>query len=136
MNRGVPGKAAFVNVGVDCFGPSQVKRGRSYEKRYGCLFTCLAVTAIHIEKLHSLESGSFINCLVRFISRRVPESLGSENGIYFVGCDRELRSSVQAWNQSSELRKFLLLKQIDCKFNTPAASHQSRNARLELCGRC
>ena len=121
MNRVVPG---FVNVGVDCFGPFQVKRGRSYEKRYGCLFTCLAVRAIHIEKLHSLESGSFINCLVRFISRRgVPESLKSDYGTNFVGCDRELQSSVQAWNQSSELRKFLLLKQIDWKFNTPAASH-------------
>jgi len=61
---------------------------------------------------------------VRFISRRgVPESLKSDNGTNFVGCDRELRSSVQAWNQSSELRKFLLLKQIDWKFNTPAACH-------------
>ena len=55
MNKVVPGKAAFVNVGVDCLGPFQVKWGQSNEKRYGCLFTSLAIRAIHIEKLQSME---------------------------------------------------------------------------------
>ena len=62
--------------------------------------------------------------LISFISRRgVPESIRSDNGTNFVECDKQLRSSVEAWNKNSELRKFLLLKQIDWKYNTPAASH-------------
>ncbi len=36
--RITPNKPPFSYVGVDCFGPFLVKRGRVREKRYGCLF--------------------------------------------------------------------------------------------------
>ena len=39
----------FSNVGVNYFRPSFVKRGRSKVKRYGCVFSCLAIRAGHIE---------------------------------------------------------------------------------------
>ena len=42
--------------------------GRSTLKRYGCISTCLASKAIHIEVSHSLSTDSFINVLQRFIS--------------------------------------------------------------------
>ena len=51
----------FVNVGVDCFGPITVRNYRSELKRYGCVFTCMTTRAIHVEKLNSLDTDTFIN---------------------------------------------------------------------------
>ena len=45
----------FTHVGVDYFGTLYVRQGRSNIKRYGCLFTCLAVRAVHIEVLFTDE---------------------------------------------------------------------------------
>ena len=69
-DRVTPHEAPFTNVGVDYFGPIEVKRARSQIKRYGCLFTCLVTRAIHLEMAYSLETDSFINCLERFMARR------------------------------------------------------------------
>ena len=41
VDRVTPEKPHFSFVGVDCFGPFLVKRGRSQVKRYGVLYTCL-----------------------------------------------------------------------------------------------
>ena len=51
--RVTPGEPPFTFVGLEYFGPFYVKRGRYMEKRYGILFTCLAVRAVHIEVAHS-----------------------------------------------------------------------------------
>ena len=82
--RVMPDNPPFSYVGVDCFGPFVVKRGRSQLKCYGCLFTCLTMRAIDIEKLDSLEADSFINAFVRFCARRgVPEKVRSDNSTNF-----------------------------------------------------
>ena len=49
----------FSHVGIDYFGPILVKQGRSQDKRYGCLFTCLTMRAIHIEIAYCLDTNSF-----------------------------------------------------------------------------
>ena len=116
-------KPPFSHVGVDCFGPYMVKQGRSLVKRYGCIFTCLVIRAIHIEVLHSLDTDSFLNALQRFISRRgQPEIIRSDNGTNFVGANRELKEGIRRWNQE-KIHNNLLQQGIDWKFNPPTASH-------------
>lgn len=122
-SRTIPGDPPFTRVGVDYFGPFLVKRGRSDHKRYGCLFTCFATRAVHIEVAYSLETDSFINALERFVARRgQPAEITSDNGTNFVGAQRELAAALSAWNQS-QIHEHLLQQGIRWKFNPPAASH-------------
>ncbi|XP_053389144.1 uncharacterized protein LOC128552150 [Mercenaria mercenaria] len=87
-----PDKPPFTYIGVDNFGPLLVKSGRSHSKRYGCLFTCLATRAVHIEIAYSLTTDSFIAAFQRFTSRRgTPEKVFSDNGSNLVSIDRELK---------------------------------------------
>ncbi|KAK3752073.1 hypothetical protein QZH41_005572 [Actinostola sp. cb2023] len=69
-DRVKPDKPPFTYVGIDCFGPFIVKRGRTEVKRYGIVYTCLTIRAIHIEILHSMDTHSFINSFRRFAARR------------------------------------------------------------------
>ena len=85
-----PDQPPFTNTGVDCFGPFYTKRGRSEVKRYGVIFTCLTVRAVHIEVAESLHTHSFINALRRFIARRGQvKSIYCDRGSNFVGAEKE-----------------------------------------------
>ena len=100
-----------------------MKQGRSVVKRYGCIFTCLRIRAIHIEVIQSLDTDSFINALQRFICRRgEPKELRSDNGTNFIGAEKELRVAISKWN-TNRIHTFLQRKAIEWKFNTPTASH-------------
>jgi hypothetical protein len=70
--RVTPGEPPFSSVGIDYFGPLKVKYKRGTVKRYGCVFTCLAIRAIHIEIAHDLSTDSFIQAVSSFVSRRGP----------------------------------------------------------------
>ena len=122
-DRITPSKPPFTYVGVDCFGPFEACRGRSNIKRYGVLFTCLVVRAVHIEVAHSLDTESFINALRRFIARRgQPEEMHSDNGGNFIKGEKALQQAVNAWNQQ-QVHKFLLQHNIKWTFNPPTGSH-------------
>ena len=122
--RITPDTPAFTNVGLDCFGPIAVRRGRTTEKRYGCLFTCFSTRAVHLEKLHSLDSSSFINALSRFMSRRgVPAKIRSDNGTNFTGAVREMKTALNEIQNSKKVRDNLLMNRITWIFNPPYASH-------------
>ncbi|XP_022801248.1 uncharacterized protein LOC111338948 [Stylophora pistillata] len=122
-DRVTPSKPPFTYVGVDLFGPFTVRRGRTTVKRYGALFTCLTIRAVHIEIVHSMDAESFINATRRFIARRGrPEEIRSDNGGNFVKGEKELRKAVQEWNQN-QIHEFLLQQEIKWTFNPPAASH-------------
>jgi len=122
-DRITPDKPPFSYVGVDCFGPFLVRRGRSKVKRYGVLFTCLTIRAIHIEVVDSLDTDSFINSMRRFIARRgKPEQMISDNGGNFVRGEKELRGAITDWNQGV-ISEFLVQRNIQWIFNPPAGSH-------------
>lgn len=88
-------KPPFTSVGVDNFGPFQVRRGRSFVKRYGVIFTCLAIRAVHLEIAHSLSTDSFLLALRRFIARRGQvKEIYSDNGSNLTGGEKELRDAI------------------------------------------
>ena len=121
--RIVPDEPPFTRVGVDCFGPFEVKSRRSMVKRYGVLFTCLAIRAVHIEVASSLDTDSFINALRRFTARRGQvRELRSDNGTNFVGGERELKKAIEQWNQV-QIHDVMLQKGIQWSFNPPTGSH-------------
>ncbi|XP_063547081.1 uncharacterized protein LOC134754673 [Cydia strobilella] len=86
----------FTYCGLDLFGPMEVTVGRRHELRYGVLFTCLTLRAIHLELVHSLTSDSLIMALRRMAARRGwPKYLFSDNGTNLRGADTELKRSLQ-----------------------------------------
>ena len=122
-DRVTPAKPPFTFVGIDCFGPFLVRRGRSLVKRYGVLFTCMSIRAIHLEVSQSLDTDSFINAMRRFIARRgQPEEVRSDNGGNFVRGEKELREAIEGWNQH-KIGEFLLQQNVKWIFNPPGGSH-------------
>ena len=122
-HRVTPDKPPFTFVGVDCCGAFTTKRGRSLVKRYGVLFTCLSVRAVHIEVAHSLDTRSFMNALRRFIARRgQPEVIRSDNRTNFASAEKEINSAINAWNQE-KIHQFVLQQNVKWLFNPPAGSH-------------
>ena len=122
-SRVTPSKSPFTFAGVDCFGPFNVKRGRSLVKRYGIIFTCLTTRAINIEVASTLDTDSFLNALRRFVARRgSPEEIRSDNGGNFVSGEKELRKCIEEWNQD-KIHQELLVKNVKWIFNPPTASH-------------
>ena len=116
-------KPPFTYVGVDYFGPMNVKYRRGTVKRYGCLFTCLTTRAVHIEVAHSLDADSFLMALHRFIARRgKPQKIFSDNGTNFVAADRELAEEIRNIN-TKKLKNEMLLEAIEWSFNPPHAPH-------------
>lgn len=86
----------FTYCGVDLFGPMEVTVGRRREKRYGVLFTCLTVRAIHLELVNNLTADSFIMALRRMAARRGwPQYMYSDNGTNLRGANTELKKSIK-----------------------------------------
>jgi len=69
IERVTAGNPPFSCSGVDCFGPFEIKTGRRREKRYGVVFTCLAMRAIHIEVLEDMTADAMIGAIRRFTAR-------------------------------------------------------------------
>lgn len=122
-DRVLPDEPPFTNVGVDYFGPFEIKRGRTTLKRYGVLFTCLAVRAVHLEVASSLDTDSCIHALRRFVARRGQvKVIRSDNGTNFIGAERELRQAVQELNKE-QIEAEMAKRNIKWIFNPPTASH-------------
>ena len=121
--RCLPGQPPFAYVGVDLFGPIYVKQGRADVKRYGCLYTCFNSRAIHIEKLDSLETDTFINGFVRFVARRGEVlKVWSDNATNLVGTQAELARSLRGLDRLKVIAA-ARRRHVSWEFNPPLASH-------------
>ena len=115
---------AFTRVGMDYFGPFEIKCGRSIRKKYGVIFTCMASRAVHIEVASSLDTSSCIDAIRRFISRRGHvKEIFSDNGINLVGAEKELKQALKELNQD-QMMNFHASHGMKWNFNPPAVSHQ------------
>lgn len=75
--------APFTFTGLDYFGPLTVTEG-SLEKRWICLFTCLAVRAIHMEVVNDLSAEECVLAIRRFVAvRGMPQAIISDNATQF-----------------------------------------------------
>ncbi|XP_055609919.1 uncharacterized protein LOC129756897 [Uranotaenia lowii] len=96
------GSRPFTYVGVDYFGPLQVKVGRASVKRWVALFTCLTIRAVHLEVIYSLTTEACIMGIRRFIARRgAPVEFHSDNGTNFQGAERLLREQINVGLEST-----------------------------------
>lgn len=88
----------FTYTGMDYFGPVFVQTSTGgKEKRWICLFTCLAVRAVHLEVVKDLTAEEGLMGLKRFIATRgKPTLIVSDNATQFrlmseILSNRELR---------------------------------------------
>ena len=118
------GNPPFKNIGIDCFGPVMVKIGRAEVKRYGCLYTCLATRAVHLEVLYNLNTDSFLNSFRRFIARRGhPSKVWSDNGTNFVGSKSELQNGLKELYKN-KVYNYCTKHEIEWIFISPSAPHK------------
>lgn len=88
----------FINTRVDFFGPIEVVIKRSREKRYGVIFTCMCIRAVHIEIANSLTSSDFILVLRQSAARRgYPENIFSDNGTNFTKANKDVQNALKEW---------------------------------------
>ncbi|XP_069360031.1 uncharacterized protein [Maniola hyperantus] len=74
----------FTFTGIDYLGPVLVNNGNGLEKRWICLFTCLAIRAIHLEVVQDLSAEEGLRALRRMIATRgLPTLITSDNALQF-----------------------------------------------------
>ncbi|XP_036347222.1 uncharacterized protein LOC118756574, partial [Rhagoletis pomonella] len=111
----------FTYTGVDYFGPILVNVGRHKEKRWGVLFTCLTLRAVHFEIAYSLDTSSCIMCLRNFMARRgTPMEIYSDNGTNFRATEKAVREELMKIDFDKLTIKY---DRIKWRFNPPGAPH-------------
>ncbi|XP_055526914.1 uncharacterized protein LOC129719544 [Wyeomyia smithii] len=118
VQRVTPHLRPFSSIGIDYLGPIEVAVNRRKEKRWVCVFTCLAIRAVHLEVVHSLSTQSCLMAIRRFNKEHgIPTEIFSDNATCFKGADREMRRIY------SECVNTVASATTAWHFNPPAAPH-------------
>ena len=92
----------FQNIGLDYFGPFEIKgevQKRVRGKCYGILFACDSSRAVHAEIAQNYSTDAFLQALRRYASiRGWPKSIHSDNGSQLVGASNELKKAIASLN--------------------------------------
>jgi hypothetical protein len=121
----------FEKCGVDYAGPMYYKEGQRKNSRlikcFIAIFVCFATKAVHIELVGDLTTEAFLNAFKRFISRRGrPSDISSDNGLNFVGAQRQLTELYNILNNEESKQKIISNannERINWHFIPPRAPH-------------
>ena len=111
--------AAFSYTGLDYFGPLYVRDGTAGPTRkvWVCLFTCLAVRAIHLELVEDMSTEQFLMCLRRFVSRHgKPTQFISDNATQFKLAKTTIDKAWSTVLLDPETQNYLATQGIEWKF--------------------
>ena len=110
----------FGVLGIDFAGPLYIKVGRSVTKGYIALFTCATTPAVHLE-LSDMTTDKFLQAFQRFVGRRLPHTVYSDNARTFHATNMHL---AQLWASLSATKthQFLAQHNIVWKFIAPRAA--------------
>ena len=98
----------FSHIGIDMFGPMEVKRGRGRqrEKRYGIIFTCCFTRAINVEVAADASAAS---CFMAFKRHAAtygqPNEVNSDRGTNFIMVRSTIHDLQNVWEETEPLIK-------------------------------
>lgn len=113
----------FSQTGLDYLGPLYVKDESLQEtKVWICLFTCLAVRAIHLELVKDLSAEQFLLCLRRFVALYgAPEQIYSDNASQFKLAKETVDKAWIDVQSDVEVQSYVANKNIEWNFITTNA---------------
>lgn len=115
--------APFTYTGIDLFGPMTVTIRRRPDKRWGVIFTCMTIRAVHIELTSTLSTDGFIMAFRNFTSRRgEPREIFCDRGTNFVGAEKVLRKNLPSI-EFNEVANRTTTNDLTWNFNPPASPH-------------
>ncbi|XP_064554834.1 uncharacterized protein LOC135439898 [Drosophila montana] len=121
IERLSPYTPPFTYTGVDYFGPYDIVVGRRREKRWGVLFTCLTVRAVHLDIATSLSTDSYLCVLKSFVARRgCPRRMLSDNSTNFRGASRILKDEIERISPALIERQY---PELEFTFIPPGSPH-------------
>ena len=107
----------FTNTGVDYFGPLYVKNGENRKKVWICLFTCIAVCAVHLDVVEDMTAEHFLEAFWRFIARREkPNKIISDNATTFKAANITMDILWNDITRDCEVHSYLSEDSIEWKF--------------------
>ncbi|XP_070067011.1 uncharacterized protein [Drosophila virilis] len=125
IERLSPYTSPFTYTGVDYLGPYDIVVGRRREKRWGVLFTCLTVRAVHLDISTSLSTDSYLCVLKSFVARRgCPRRMLSDNGTTFRGASRVLKDEIERISPALIERQY---PELEFTFISPGSPHMGRS---------